>query len=410
MRRTVYCCALILLSGVGTVSAQSPFALVHLGPDVSAVDARIDGRGGWGVAETDTVLPNFANLAGLTGLTKVGIVISGYGNLMTSTADGAERRLSEVRTPSVRAVVPFRHGGLVFTTGFRSMRATQFDVREDAVFEILDPDTGEIMETWDGLRYRLREGTQFEIPLGFGYRIHDRLSFGASLNLVGGVVRERLTESFIGTDVENAVTPGINSQVIEDAFDGVSTTWSLSAAPVDRIRVGLTYTTAHHWSVSQTQDMLGLPGETVVNYEIRIPEILTAGAQVELSDRWRVGGEYEAQPFSSLSGRDDWADISVDAWRVGFGFERIESHQRRGGWANYPLRMGVSLRRLPYTMLGETIDEKRIAMGTGIPFRNLSGHLDLALSYHWTGDQAKHGVENRGWRLSVSLAGLEKWW
>jgi hypothetical protein len=410
MRRWMTCCMLILLLGATAATAQSPFALVHLGPDVGTVDARIDGRGGWGVAETDTVLPNFANIASLPGLTKVGVVISGYGQLMTSTTDGSERELSQVRTPSVRVAVPFRKGRLVFTTGFRSLRSTQFDSRSDIDLELFDPDTGELLESWDGLRYRLREGTQFEIPFGAAYRLNSRVSIGASLNLAGGVVRERVTESFIGTDVDDAITPGLNSEVIEDAFDGLSSSFSITAAPLDRVRVGMTFTTAHDWSVTQTKEMLGLPGDAVMDYKVRIPAVWTAGAQVNISDRWRIGGEYESQQFSSLTGRVDWADISVDAWRMAFGIERIESSRRRGGMSNMPLRLGVSSRRLPYTMLGETIDERRIAIGTGVPFRNLSGHLDWALSYHWTGDEAKHGVEDHGWRLSVSLAGLEKWW
>ncbi len=59
--------------------AQSPFSLVHLGAPAAGGDARVLGRGGWGLAESDTLAPSFLNPAGLPGLRQVAIALSGYG-------------------------------------------------------------------------------------------------------------------------------------------------------------------------------------------------------------------------------------------------------------------------------------------------------------------------------------------
>lgn len=401
---------LLTLALCGAAAAQSPFALIHMGEDVRSVDARIDARGGWGVAESDTVIPSFANIAGLTGLRKVAVVLSGYGDLRTAAADGAERRSSNVRTPTVRAAVPFASGRLVLSAGFQALRATQFDSREELALDLLDPDTGEVMESVDGLRYRLREGTQFEVPLGASYRLHERLSVGASLNLVNGVIRERLTESFLGTSEEDALTLALNSEVVEDAFDAVSTSWGVQAEPRDGLRLGFRFTTPQNWDVTRTNDMSGLAGEVVTEYQVHVPALWAAGADLALGERWRVGAEYEAQAFTELTGREDWRAVSTDAWRVGFGLERAESDRRRGGWGNLPLRLGASVQVLPYTLQGEEIRRTTVSVGTGVPLRGRNGHLDVALARLWTGDAAKHGVEDSGWRLTVSLAGLETWW
>lgn len=406
--RAAVAAALLLLAGAA--AAQSPFALLHMGEDIRSWDARIDGRGGWGVAESDTVLPSFANLAGLTGLRKVAVVLSGYGDLRTAEADGEERRSSNVRTPTVRAAVPFARGRLVISAGFQALRATQYDTREELAIDLLDPDTGEVMESVDGFRYRLREGTQFEVPLGVSYRVTDRLSVGASLNLVNGVIRERLTESFIGTSEEDALTLALNSEVVEDAFDAVSSTWGVQGRPVDGVRVGFRYTTPQNWSVTRTNDMTGIAGEAVRAYEVHVPALWAVGADVALGERWRVGAEYEAQAFTELTGRTDWMQNSADAWRLGFGVERRESDRRRGGWSNLPLRLGAAMQILPYTLNGEEIRRTTLSVGTGVPLQGRNGHLDVALTRIWTGDADKHGFRDAGWRLTVSLAGLERWW
>ncbi|HPF35536.1 MAG TPA: hypothetical protein P5571_01935 [Candidatus Krumholzibacteria bacterium] len=410
MRIRMIGAAVLLLLLAGPAAAQSPFALLHMGEDVRSFDARTDGRGGWGVAESDTVIPCFDNIAGLTGLKKVAVVLSGYGDLRTATVDGAERRSSNVRTPTVRAAVPFARGRLVLSAGFQALRATQYDTREELALDLLDPDTGEVMETVEGLRYRLREGTQFEVPLGASYRVHPRLSVAASVNLVNGVIRERLTESFLGTSEEDALFLALNSEVVEDAFDAVSATWGLQAEPVDGVRVGFRYTTPQNWSVTRINDMTGLAGDVQRDYEVHVPALWAAGADVAVSERWRAGLEYEAQAFSELTGRTDWQQISTDAWRFGVGVERAGSDRRRGGWSNLPLRLGASVQVLPYTMQGEEIRRTTLSVGTGVPLRGGNGHLDVALARLWTGDAAKHGVEDAGWRLTVSLAGLERWW
>ena len=54
--------------------------------------------------------------------------------------------------------------------------------------------------------------------------------------------------------------------------------------------------------------------------------------------------------------------------------------------------------------------EHRVSIGSGVPFHGRSGHLDFAVTYGWRGEIEKNGSEDRFWRMSVSMVGLEKWW
>lgn len=403
---------LLALLAAATASAQGPFSLAGIGADVRSSDARIDGRGGWGLAESDTLIPSFHNLAGLPGLRKVAIVVSGYGERVASVDDTATRTTNRVRTPTLRAAVPFAEGRLIASAGFEGLRGTQFDTQRETF--VLLPDPADPLGPdvpFDAREFFVREGTQFQVPLGLSWRASSRVSLGASLNLVGGVIRERVNLIF-----EEPVTSDGNlyfltsAETLEDQLSGLSTTWSVLVDPMPGLAVGATYTTAHHLDVTRTRDMQGIPGDEITEYGVGMPATWGAGAALRLSERWRFGAELESQPYSRLTAGAGWADHMTDAWRLGVGFDRAEDFVRRAGRRNLPLRVGYSLRTWPYLVGGEEIREHRVSAGTGFSFRDRSGHLDLAVSHAWVGAADKNGIEDRVWRFTVSLAGLEQWW
>ena len=403
--------ALSLMLGAAAAPAQSPFARTNIGQDLRASDARIEGRGGWGVAESDTLSPSFHNIAGLPGLRHVAISVCGFAALTASETATSSRNSSRVATPSVRLGLPLAGGRAVVTAGFRALRGTQYTTVTP--LETLLPDPADPLGDpviFHGTETLVREGTQFEVPLGGAYRVNDRLSFGATLNLVRGVVRERLRDD-IGTPDGTGDSPYVAvSEVLTDDISGLSTTWSVQAAPWRQLRVGASVTPGHGWDMTRTRDMLGLPGTRTESYEVRLPATWSLGAQMPVRGRWRAGFEYESQPFSGFEGNNAWAAEMVDAWRWSAGVERVEQWRRHGCWRNLPLRLGVTHLRWPYQVGGSDVLETRIAAGTGLTFRDQSGHLDVALSYGWTGERQDNGLADRTWRLTVSLAGLERWW
>jgi hypothetical protein len=411
IRRSLVAAVLLtVLLAAAIASAQNPFALTNIGVDLRSTDARIDGRGGWGLAERDTLLPSFHNIASLPGLTKLAVVMSGYGEQSDAEDASGTRMSSNVRTPSLSTALPFKGGRGVFSAGFRSLRGTQYSWVEEFSITLTDPDDTDTTEDLDGLRTFEREGTQFEVPIGLSWRLDKRLAVGASINLVHGVIKERMSEGFFDNEDDGNLPLRSNSEVIEDDLSGVSTTYSALLSLHERVQVGATYTAAHNWDMTRTRDMNSIPGNVIQNYEVRIPARWAVGATLGLDKRWRAGFEYESQAFSGLSGRIDWESSMVDSWSISAGLERVEAFKRRGGTGNLPLRAGFSLSRLPYTLNGNEVDEKRFSVGSGVPLRDGNGHLDVALSYIMTGALEDHGVQDRAWRLTVSLAGLEKWW
>lgn len=385
-------------------AGQSPFSLVNFGQNVSITEARMDGRGGWGLAERDTVIPAVKNVAGSAGLRQVAILLSGYGEAITSAGVEGERRNRRVMTPNLRAILPLLGGRGTLSAGFRALRATQYEVRVPRTW-ISDPDTV------SGLEQLSREGTQWEIPLGLSLALSDRAAVGANLKLRRGVIRERLNEFFdLPTDAGGASLYRTSALILEDKLSGTAVTFGAVAAPVAAFSLGVQYTPAADLEVARSLELVGVAVLPDTSFTLRMPAEWGVGAAWRFAPRWRCGADYETILYSEFRGRTDWASQMRDEWTVACGVERDPARVRDAGLRNWPLRVGAMIRRWGYDVGGAEIRETRLALGTGFPFRDGNGRLDVALSHGWVGDRESNGYHDRVWRLTVSIAGLEKWW
>lgn len=394
----------LVLLGAPGARAQSPFSLVNLGGEIGNYDARLDGRGGWGLAESDSAAPCFRNLAGLAGLDRIALTMSGFGESVRSESGAGARTNNRAMTPNVRAAVPLLGGRGVLTAGFLARRSTQYGT--------LVPQTWlSGTDTIQGQESFVREGTQFQVPLGAAWRLRAGLSAAASLNLERGVIRERQGRLVTGpVDLAGNVTDRSLVEVLEDQINGTSVTLGLRWQPLPAVELGAVCTPAHTWEVDRTLELTGVAGRQSSRYTLELPAEWAAGAAVRVAPRWRVGCDGEWRPLSRLKGRADWEPDMTDEWSLALGCERHGASRRHGGLDNLPLRFGLLLRRWGYRVGGAEIDEARVSLGTGFPLRGGAGRLDCALGYGWVGDRAENGYRDRVLRLSVSVVGLEKWW
>ncbi len=409
--RTLTATAAIALVLGGTAGAQTPLALENIGADVRLPDAATEGRGGWGLTVRDTLAPSFHNLASLTGLRNVVLLMAGYGERLHSEEGDQERTTNTVRTPTLRAAFPFAAGRIVLSAGFQAMRGTQYDRADEESGVLLDPLAPEdTVAAYTVLHRFTREGTQFRVPLGLSWRVVDALSVAASVNLEDGVFRERASDIYV-EPLDAAGNPLLRAtlEYLEDDLDGTSTTWSLLWSPGDRFALGGNYTPAHDWDIDRKRDMTGLPGQAGTTYGVHLPALYELGLSWRWNDRWRVGVDGDYQDFGEFAGREDWAVSMTEAWRLSLGIERTERFRRRGGMSNLPLRCGIMRQQWPYRVHGAVVHETRISVGTGVPLHQRRGHLDVAVSYGWRGGDDV-GISDHYWRLSVSVAGLERWW
>ena len=386
------------------VTAQTPFALVNIGQRIDVDDARMVGRGGWGMAVNDSLHPGFKNLAGLSSLRHVAIKFTGYGDHVTSREGAAERSTNRTISPDIRAALPVIKSRLALSAGFAVSRSNQYRTLMEETWFAWD-------DTLTGNEQFIREGTLWSVPLGLSLRLLPGLSVGGTLGLERGTIRESVTNFFITPSTARGVPLYLaNGRTRDDEFSGTAYTLSVVLSPWKHLNLGGSWRLAHDLEVSRKVEMGGVASRYRETLTYHFPDEYRAGFDFNPGGRWHLGGDFQYMSFGDFSGRDDWAADMEDEFTIGAGLERSQQYERHGGMNNLPLRLGFQYRQWGYRVGGNPVKEKFISVGTGFPFRNRMGYLDLALSFGIIGDQADNGYESKVWRFSMSFTGLEKWW
>jgi hypothetical protein len=388
---------LAFLLAAATAAAQSPFALVGPGQDVSAGSARVAGRGGWGMAENDTLSPSFLNPAALADLRHFAVMFGGYGETSVAKDDGEERRSNRTILPEVRVAIPLFGHRLALHSGFSVRRSSQY--RTEVATSWAWEDT-----TISGYERIIREGTLFRVPLGLAWRASSWLSLGAGLEWERGPLREELAQVVI--DDLGVALP--NSLIEEEVIDGITTSFSALVEPAGPLALGVSYSFAHDADLHRKVTLGGVAGRFESDSTVRLPEEARAGFQLDLGPSWRLGGDAKLARWSRFTGISAWEGIVRDEWTFSAGIERRLAFQPMGRGHVTPLRAGYSWRRWAYEVGGAAVDERTWSVGTGFPLSNRMGTIDVGLSYFVLGDEARNGLSTSGWRLALSVTGLER--
>lgn len=407
--------ATLALATAGTARAQTPFALRSVGQRLADGDARMLGRGGWGLAVADSLDPGFKNLASTAWVRQLSLSLTGYGEMGDHDSPIGSRRTYRTYVPDVRVALPIRKGELAFSAGFKLERSTGWQTKVDSTWTVWPG--ADWSDELSGNAQFQREGSVFKVPLGLAWRPSPMFAGAAALNLERGSMRETLADYFVEpaeTDGDPIYRPVV--AVAEDQFSGTSTTLSGLFLPVPGLRVGVNWTGSHTVDGRRKSEIGGVSGRVYNEYEITRPAELSIGLAAAVGGRWELGGDMRRQDWRKLEApaawlaEEGWQDQLVDELQIGFGLERLRGNVRRGGASNLPLRIGASWHRWPYRVGGNEIIERSLSVGTGFPLRGGNGHLDAALTYGLVGDEGDNGLRSRYVRLAVSVTGLEAWW
>ncbi len=396
--------ALLLLSlAMGTAAqAQTPMALRNWGQNITTSDARVAGRGGWGMAQTDSLSPSFQNTASLVATPLVTILLTAYGEHVTSEGSDELRGTYHAFVPNVRAMLPVIKRRLALAAGFAIRRSMVYETRT----AFLDTVWGDVVE---GYEQFFRKGNLFEVPLSASAKVLPGLSVGADLILHRGSITGTTNYTYLGA---GGLDPRYlsSNQEAESKLNGESWRFSLLWSSLDWLRIGASYELPYDLEIDNSVAIAGVSGRSHSQFETHMPEEWLVGGQLRLGRRWWLGGEYQFAAFSKFTGVPDWESDMEDEWTASVGFERTMDRLRKGGWSNLPIRFGVATRRWAYRIDGETIDEMSASVGTGFALARGLGQLDLAFTYGKIGKLDEISVASEYWRFTIALLGLEHWW
>lgn len=420
-RLTAVVAAACLVAFAAAARAQTPFALRSVGQRLADGDARIHGRGGWGLAVADSTHPGFKNLASTAWVRKIALSVTGYGENATHDSAAASRRTDRTFVPDIRVAVPVRKGLLALTTGLALENSTAWSTKVDSTWVVWDDprwqEWGAAADTLAGNEQFERQGSTFRVPLGLAWRALPQLAGAVAVNFERGSLREQLSEYYLSPANTSGV-PDYRSVVgvSADEFTGTSATLAALLTPRPDLRVGISWTSAYDVDVRRKTELSGVADRSRNAFSLHRPAELSAGFSAPLGGRWEMGGDLRRQDWRKFTAPTDWLaepgwqDQLTEETQVAFGVERRAARERHGGLDNAPVRLGAAWHRWPYRVGGHDIIERSLSVGTGFPLHGDNGFLDVALTYGLVGDQADNGLESRYLRLSVSVTGLEGWW
>lgn len=384
-----------------TARAESLFGLSFFGAPLPAGDARIIGRAGMGLAYRDSLNPAVLQATQLPDLARVTVGVTNLFERRSSEDAFGSLTRSNLVTPSIRAGFPV-FGRVGVGVGFSARRSTQWTLERP--FD----------EGSDDLEIIEREGTQFDVPLLLGVRLHDKLVVGTGLHLERGTVRMRY---LLDLALPGETDP---SETREDVYDGI--TPELSVALYDLGPVSL----AGHWIAGYDADVkVSQRGVALSNREDSertdsMPARWGVGTRVALGGQWSLGADYAVEQWSEYEGRtfiydengvfDPSGTVSTlqdeTAWRVGLERESV----RVGVRYTTPLRVGAYSRRWHYQLGGNDLTEWGVTVGTGITLRAGWARTDFAIGYSRIGDTTDNGASESLLRFSLSVTGGERWY
>lgn len=381
MRGALCMAAVLTAVFAAEVSAQSLFGAQGLGVPAPPLDGRARTLGvGIGLMDLNT---SFVNPAEMAHVRRRGLVAALQPATWTVEVDGAQDDLDATRFPLLRLMYPVGSRTVV-SAGYGGFMDQNWGVTRDG-FEIIG---GDSVRTRDVVR---SVGGIAQIQVGAAYRLSEALAVGAGAGLYTGEVQRRLSRVF--PDDEAGEFHGFQER----------RSWSYTAPvasagmvwdPGSALRVGASVTWAADLRAEDqngVEDRFQLPLQTAFGASA----LLTPQLMGALSARWSAWGGSEA----------DFPGGVADTWEVGGGLEwtGIQVRERV-----FPVRAGYTRSTLPFLRDGEQPSEGTASFGLGArlggtPAAPLA-FLDGALERGTRGNAAVFGLEERFWRLTLSLA------
>lgn len=384
---------------VSTASAgESIFGFSYFGESTRSYDARIEGRGGMGLAYRDSVNANVLQATQLADLSYVTIGLSNtFARRTSEDPSGSITRLG-LDTPAVRMGFPlFGRGGLGL--GFSARRSTRWSlVRQaevdDTVIEVID-----------------RSGTLFDIPVQIAWRFGDKLVAGAGMHVLRGNVRmDYLLDLEVGTDP---------TDTREDIYSGTAPELSLAIHDVGPLSVAGYWVGSFDADVDVRQRGVALEDRTEESRTDTMPARIGVGARIDLPGDWSTGVDFRTEQWGSYEGRSfTYTDgiFDPDGTAVGLQDEvewrwGLEREARPLGFrATTPLRVGAYWKRWHYQLQGEDVTEWGVTLGSGVALRAGSARADLSIGYSRIGNLDDNGASEDVFRATLSIAGGERWY
>jgi len=382
-----------LASTVASVQAESLFSQSFFGRNAFMADARVEGRGGAGLAYQDTLTALVTSPAQLTDLHRVTLSMVIQLGYMDARDRSGQRRHYEFNTPNFGIVLPIGPW-FSFGTGFRAQRSTQWTLTRESAASPPDEDPP-IQETLQ------RDGTLFDLPLELGVRVSHHIRLGVGLLVTRGSIRQRWSAA-----VPSGASP---LDTREDVYKAQVPEFAASLLDIGPFSFAGFYVPSRSAKVEiQRRGVSAESNQNSTRTDL-LPVRYGVGFRMQLPWHWSIGADHKVTQFPLYQGRETYVNAPLyDELEIRAGLER--DGNSRGRDKRWPWRLGGYYRTWHYYLENEPITEFGFTLGTGIPIKTNTSRMDIAIAWGQVGKLGLNGAQESFFRVMLSITGGEKWY
>ncbi len=392
-RSAVLLAALCVLGAVpAPAGAQSIFAVNFLGEHRLAGSARTRALGLSAFAVRDSAYAIAANEAALADLPRVTFSLFESFTSSNVRSGSASADINRFQLPTVMIGVPLRRG-LVFAAGYRQ----RFESKGEFSYPRAVPDGS------TGVEFYKHRGSLFVVPLTFAWRAAPWASVAGSFNIERGAVSDISTVIFRiaqFSDVESRR---------DRSYSGTSYAASILLEPHSRVSIGAGWQSAIAYDVAETFAYTRSALDSSASWDFRLPMSWGAGAAAGVTERWWFSAYYWQREAPDPAGYRQLEGSIGDERFVSLGIERRRS-SAGGFFERAPIRLGFYQDTWHFEYpAGRSVLSRFFTIGSGFGLPGAGGAVDISVEFGQIGSIGQNGVDERVFRLAMSLSAAESW-
>ena len=382
----------VSLLASGMARSQSVFGMNFIGEHRFGGNARTAALGYSGIALTDTSSAISMNPASLSDLSRV--TFSLFELLSFSRIEYTDIQSNQTRfqLPSVALAVPLRDG-LVFSLGYR----TRFEGKTDFSIQREIEDIPVPNEEYE------LNSSLFSVPFTLAWRPVDWLRVSGEFQLERGSIKDQVSVYFD----EPLYNPVSSSRT--RSFSSGSWAVSMLMRVHPRLWVGGSYDEGIDYTVNEIVEYSLESLSESSTWDFSLPAAFSAGIAAGITDRWWLTGSYWARQAPEPDGFPQFEGALGDENLFAVGVER-RSGVEGGVISRIPLRLGFYRNRWHMEFPeGEPVVSSFFTVGSGFSLPGGPGDLDLTLEFGKIGSIENNKIDEKVFRLGISVNFSETW-
>ncbi|MDP2172909.1 MAG: hypothetical protein Q8M98_07770 [Candidatus Cloacimonadaceae bacterium] len=144
--------------------------------------------------------------------------------------------------------------------------------------------------------------------------------------------------------------------------------------------------------------------EPEIDYDYKLPAQLAGSITALPFPNFKVATDFHYETWGEID-----AAVYEDSWKLSLGaaYEPNAETIDKAGAPKFPIRAGISYRKLPFKADADAIDESGVSLGVTLPLKRDVNRIDLGFQYLRRGNLAANKLQDNSFMLMIGFTGFD---